>query len=111
MAIQCCKGCVPPKRHTACWDHCPEYQKEKAEYEARKAAEEGYDAFSTTLLVSPYQGHEMIIEICETLAAQYGIQFYYEDWRPGFRKGQAMAKEYGLYRQKYCGCIKSKEYK
>lgn len=40
MAIQCCKGCVPPKRHTACWDHCPEYQKEKAEYEARKAAED-----------------------------------------------------------------------
>ena len=78
---------------------------------ARKAAEEGYDAFSTTLLVSPYQRHEMIIEICETLAAQYGIRFYYEDWRPGFRRGQAMAKEYGLYRQKYCGCIKSKEYK
>lgn len=76
----------------------------------RKAAEEGYDAFSTTLLVSPYQRHEMIIEICEKYAAQYGIQFYYEDWRPGFRKGQAMAKEYGLYRQKYCGCIRSKSY-
>ncbi len=78
---------------------------------ARKAAEEGYDAFSTTLLVSPYQRHEMIIEICEAMAAKYGIRFYYQDWRPGFRKGQAMAKEYGLYRQKYCGCIKSKEYK
>lgn len=78
---------------------------------ARKAAEEGYDAFSTTLLVSPYQRHEMIVEICRNLAEKYGIQFYYEDWRPGFRKGQAMAKEYGLYRQKYCGCIKSKEYK
>ncbi len=77
---------------------------------ARKAAEEGYDAFSTTLLVSPYQRHEMIIEICEKYAAQYGIRFYYQDWRPGFRKGQAMAKEYGLYRQKYCGCIRSKSY-
>ena len=40
MAINCCKDCVAPKRHTACWDHCPEYQKEKAEYEARKAVED-----------------------------------------------------------------------
>ena len=36
-AIKCCKGCVAPKRHTACWGHCPEYLEEKAEYEARKA--------------------------------------------------------------------------
>lgn len=35
--IRCCRYCVPPKRHTACWDHCPEYLKEKAEYEAIKA--------------------------------------------------------------------------
>ena len=35
--ITCCRHCVPPKRHTACWDHCPEYLKEKAEYEAIKA--------------------------------------------------------------------------
>ena len=35
--ISCCRHCVPPKRHTACWDHCPEYLKEKAEYEAVKA--------------------------------------------------------------------------
>ena len=37
MQIKCCKGCVPPKRHTACWDHCPEYNKENAENKARKA--------------------------------------------------------------------------
>ena len=36
--ISCCHHCVPPKRHTACWGHCPEYLKEKAEYEAEKAA-------------------------------------------------------------------------
>lgn len=35
--ISCCHHCVPPKRHTACWDHCPEYLKEKAEQDARKA--------------------------------------------------------------------------
>lgn len=36
MSIKCCNGCVAPKRHTACWGHCPEYIAEKAEYERRK---------------------------------------------------------------------------
>lgn len=40
MAIKCCRDCVPPKRHTACWDHCPEYQAEKAEYERLKAQDD-----------------------------------------------------------------------
>lgn len=35
--IKCCRDCVPPKRHTACWDHCPEYAAEKAEYERLRA--------------------------------------------------------------------------
>ena len=35
--ISCCHYCVPPKRHTACWGHCPDYKKERAEYDARKA--------------------------------------------------------------------------
>jgi len=74
---------------------------------ARVAAENGYDAFSTTLLVSPYQKHEMIIDICNGLSEKYNIKFYYEDWREGYRQGQQKAREYGLYRQKYCGCIKS----
>lgn len=33
----CCKGCVAPKRYPGCHDHCPEYLKQKAEYEERKA--------------------------------------------------------------------------
>ena len=37
MAIECCNGCVAPKRHEACWDHCPEFIAEKAAYEKRKA--------------------------------------------------------------------------
>lgn len=35
--IKCCKGCVAPKRHPGCHDHCPEYIAEKAEYDAKKA--------------------------------------------------------------------------
>ena len=41
--------------------------------------------------------------------SKYGIDFEYIDFRPGFRQGQDMAREIGLYRQKFCGCIFSLE--
>lgn len=72
---------------------------------AEYAAEHGFDAFCTTLLVSPYQQHEVIIDTAKSAAARYGIEFEYHDFRPGFRQGQDKAREIGLYRQKYCGCI------
>ena len=75
----------------------------------RYAAEHGYDAFTTTLLVSPYQKHEELIKVCERLAKQSSIKFIYRDFRVGFREGQQKARELGLYMQKYCGCIFSEE--
>ena len=69
----------------------------------------GFDSFTTTLLVSPYQKHEEIKKICEELAALSGLKFVYRDFRVGFREGQAKARELGLYMQKYCGCIFSEE--
>jgi len=74
---------------------------------ARMASAEGYDGFTTTLLVSPYQKHELIIDIAEKYAKIHGTSFIYRDFRTGFRKGQNAAREMGLYRQKYCGCILS----
>ena len=52
--ITCCHYCVPPKRHTACWDHCPEYLKEKAEYEAIKAAHRKKEAIDGGLNAQKY---------------------------------------------------------
>ena len=46
---------------------------------AKYAAEHGYDTFSTTLLVSPYQKHDFIKEIAQQTAEEFGIKFYYED--------------------------------
>jgi predicted adenine nucleotide alpha hydrolase (AANH) superfamily ATPase len=74
---------------------------------AKYAKDNGFDAFTTSLLVSPYQKHDLIKELGEKFALKYNIKFYYQDFRPFFREGQAMAKEMGLYRQKYCGCIVS----
>ncbi len=75
----------------------------------RYAVENGYDAFTTTLLVSPYQKHEELKKVCEDLAKKSGLEFVYRDFRIGFRAGQEKAKAIGLYRQKYCGCIFSEE--
>lgn len=81
----------------------------RMDHTARYAAEHGYDSFTTTLLVSPYQQHELIARTCEDKALKYGVDFRYYDFREGFRKGQNMARDIGLYRQKYCGCIFSLE--
>jgi predicted adenine nucleotide alpha hydrolase (AANH) superfamily ATPase len=61
------------------------------------------------LLVSPYQKREIILEVGAELSTEAGISFIPYDWRDGFREGQAMAREFGLYRQKYCGCVVSLE--
>jgi len=79
----------------------------RIEQTAKMTAMKGFDAFTTTLLVSPYQNHDLISMLGEKYAKDYGVDFYYKDFRPGFRKGQQEAKEMGLYRQKYCGCIVS----
>ena len=81
----------------------------RLEKTAAFAVEHGYDAFSTSLLVSPYQQHEIIKMLGKELAGQYGIEFLYRDFRPLFREGQAEARALGLYMQKYCGCIYSDE--
>ena len=47
--------------------------------------------------------------VAERAAAKYGVEFLYRDFRPGFRAGQAEAREKELYLQKYCGCVFSEE--
>ncbi|MCL2382726.1 MAG: epoxyqueuosine reductase QueH [Oscillospiraceae bacterium] len=89
-----------------CEDYCYRSRLEKT---AKYASENGYSAFGTTLLISPYQKHDIIKSICEEMAEKYNINFIYVDFRKGFREGQASAKELGLYMQKYCGCIFSEE--
>ena len=89
-----------------CVNYC--YRKRLTET-VRYAAKHGYDAFTTTLLVSPYQKHDELCAVCEELSALSGVKFLYRDFRVGFREGQAKARALGLYLQKYCGCIFSEE--
>ena len=81
----------------------------RLEKTAKYAKENNYEAFSTTLLISPYQDHELLKKTGEMLEKKYGVKFLYRDFRPGFKKGQKEARSLGLYMQKYCGCIFSEE--
>lgn len=72
---------------------------------ARYAKANGFDCFSTTLLVSPYQQHETIKSVAEEIAAAEGVPFCYVDFRPGWHEGVAISRELELYRQPYCGCV------
>lgn len=76
---------------------------------ARLAAEQGFDAFSTSLLYSRYQQHDKIREIGEALARKFNLQFFYQDFRKGWNDGIKTSKEMNLYRQQYCGCIYSEK--
>ncbi len=91
-------------------NRCQEYcYPVRLEQTAKYAKENGYDSFTTTLLVSPYQNHQMLVKVGEEMAEKYGVKFLYRDFRIGFREGQAKARELGLYMQKYCGCVFSEE--
>jgi len=74
---------------------------------AEVACQRGIDVFTTTLLISPYQRHELIRDIGEELGREHGVAFHYEDFTPGFRESHRISREMGLYHQGYCGCIYS----
>lgn len=91
-----------PERCQFCYDM-------RLERAACTAKEGNYDFFSTTLLVSPYQKHEIIREIGKMKGEKYGIPFYYVDYRLGYRNAAARSRSMGMYRQKYCGCVYSEK--
>ena len=76
---------------------------------ARQAKELGFESFTSSLFISPYQNHDLMRETAERAAKEYGVTFLYRDFRPYFRQGQETARELGFYMQKYCGCVFSEE--
>ncbi len=90
-------------------ERCPECWWLRLINTAKFAKENGFDAFTTTLLVSPYQDQNVIKAIGEDIAAKAGLKFYYEDFRPGFKEAHDKARATGMYCQNYCGCIFSEK--
>ena len=77
---------------------------------ARAAKDGGFAYFCTTLSISPYKNAEALNEIGGALAEEVGVPYLYSDFKKkgGYLRSIALSKEYGLYRQNYCGCVFSK---
>ena len=78
---------------------------------ARLAKEKFYDYFTTSLSISPYKSAQWLNEIGEELEKEYGVKYLYADFKKkdGYKRSIELSKEYGIYRQEYCGCIFSKK--
>lgn len=68
-----------------------------------------FEAFSSTLLYSKFQKHDLIRSVGQAVGREIGIPFWYEDLRMGWQEGIKMSKAVGMYRQQYCGCIYSEK--
>ncbi len=74
---------------------------------AETARQNGASAFTSTLLISPQQKHDLLKEIGSRLAGEKGVEFLYADLRKRYSDSRHQTKPLNLYRQQYCGCIYS----
>lgn len=86
---------------------CYEMRLKKTAQEALKGA---FDYFTTTLTISPLKLSVKLNEIGLKLEAEYGVSYLLSDFkkREGYKRSIELSKEYGLYRQNYCGCVYSR---
>ena len=82
----------------------------RLERAARLAKEQGFDWFTTTLTLSPLKNSQIINRIAEEVSQKYGVKNLPSDFkkREGYKRSIELSREYGLYRQNYCGCEFSK---
>jgi epoxyqueuosine reductase len=81
----------------------------RLEQTAQVARQENFSAFSSSLLYSRYQKHDLLRDIGEEISKKVGIAFIYRDFREGWQYGIDQAAVAELYRQPYCGCIYSEQ--
>lgn len=71
------------------------------------AASRGFEGFTSSLLYSRYQRHETIQELGRSMAVSGGPVFVYQDFRVFWQEGVRLSREWGIFRQQYCGCLYS----
>ena len=96
-----------PEGGARCY-RCYELRMEEA---ARAAKEYGADYYTTTLSISPHKNAEWLNSLGEKYGKKYDIPYLYSDFKKkgGYHRSIELSREYGLYRQDYCGCVYSKE--
>ncbi|MDP1807922.1 MAG: epoxyqueuosine reductase QueH [Actinomycetota bacterium] len=90
-------------------DRCIRCYTLRLERTAELAAQDDYDAFTTSLLLSPYQYHDELRAVADKLSGEHDIEFLYRDFRPAYRRSIELSKSLDMYRQKYCGCAFSEK--
>lgn len=78
---------------------------------AELARELGFSYFTTTLSISPYKDAEKLNAIGRKLSEEYEVSYLYSDFKKKdrYKRSIALSREYGLYRQEFCGCPFSRE--
>jgi len=78
----------------------------RLERAAAYAQEKGFPLFATTLTVSPHKNAPLLNAIGQELGKRYGVEYLPSDFKKkgGYQRSIALSREYGLYRQPYCGC-------
>lgn len=100
------KGLEKEKEGGKRCEACIKFRLEKA---AEFAVANGFDIFGTTLSISPYKNTMMINRIGLDLEKKYGVKFLDQDFSKLYQRSIELCKKYGIYRQKYCGCVYSKK--
>lgn len=88
-------------------ERCSLCMGERLEFSARYALDNGFDAYTTTLTVSPHKNSKLIFKLAGDLAAAgIGAPFIARDFkkRDGFKRSCELSRELGIYRQGFCGC-------
>lgn len=89
---------------------CLECFKLRLEKSAKRAKEEDFDYFTTTLTISPLKNSQVLNQLGQRIGQEYDVQFLPSDFkkRNGYKRSVELSSEYNLYRQDYCGCEFSK---
>ncbi len=115
------EGGYDPERFYACakgLEHVPEGGERcfacyrlRLQKTAEYAKKEGYDFFTTTLSISPLKNAAKLNEIGAGLEREYQVRYLFSDFKKkdGYKKSTELSRQYGMYRQNYCGCVFSRE--
>jgi predicted adenine nucleotide alpha hydrolase (AANH) superfamily ATPase len=86
-------------------NRCEQCYRMRLDAAGAAARAQGFSLYTTSLLYSKYQKHDLIRGVALEMAREHGVELYYEDFRAGWSEGIRESKAMGLYRQQYCGCI------
>lgn len=91
-------------------ERCFKCYRLRLEETAQKAAEGGFEYFTTTLSISPHKNAQALNDIGRETAEKYGVKYLFSDFKKknGYKRSCELSAQYGIYRQDYCGCIFSK---